>query len=187
MILRDGIMLYHGSTEKVTMPDLQKCKDGKDFGRGFYLTTDKEQAEKFVKTSIRKKILRHEIPDGTKSGYVSAFLFHRNPKLNIFEFKKTDEMWLHCICSHRLKGFFPELLQKYKKYDIIAGKIANDRTNPTITLYLAGGFGEAGREEADKTAVRLLKPEILTDQACFRTEAALRSLEWKACEETAYE
>ena len=30
------------------------------------------------------------------------------------------------------------------RYDIIAGKIADDATNATLTAYLAGAFGTAG-------------------------------------------
>ncbi len=44
--LEDGIILYHGSYCVVEKPDLEKCALYKDFGRGFYLTTSKEQADK---------------------------------------------------------------------------------------------------------------------------------------------
>ncbi|WP_081860978.1 DUF3990 domain-containing protein [Butyrivibrio sp. AE2032] len=40
MILNDGEKLYHGSYVIVDKPDIQKCMPGKDFGIGFYLTTD---------------------------------------------------------------------------------------------------------------------------------------------------
>ena len=42
--LEDGMILYHGSYCVVKNPDLEKCAMYKDFGRGFYLTTSKEQA-----------------------------------------------------------------------------------------------------------------------------------------------
>lgn len=32
--------LYHGSNHLITQIDLSKCKDFKDFGRGFYMTRD---------------------------------------------------------------------------------------------------------------------------------------------------
>ena len=54
--LSDGLILYHGSYCKVKKPDLAKCAKRKDFGQGFYLTTSKEQAESFLKTSIAKAI-----------------------------------------------------------------------------------------------------------------------------------
>lgn len=38
------MFLYHGSNVLFDEIDLSKAKPGKDFGRGFYLTTNKEQA-----------------------------------------------------------------------------------------------------------------------------------------------
>ena len=52
--IKDGMTLYHGSYCEVREPDLSKCSKMKDFGRGFYLTTSRAQAESFVKTSIAK-------------------------------------------------------------------------------------------------------------------------------------
>lgn len=38
MKLENKMLLYHGSFTKVTEIDLSKCRKGKDFGRGFYVT-----------------------------------------------------------------------------------------------------------------------------------------------------
>ena len=38
------IKLYHGSNVRVEKPDLKKSKPYKDFGQGFYLSDDKQQA-----------------------------------------------------------------------------------------------------------------------------------------------
>ena len=38
------IRLYHGSNQKIEEPDLAHSKPFKDFGRGFYLSPDKQQA-----------------------------------------------------------------------------------------------------------------------------------------------
>lgn len=37
--LSDGMFLYHGSYCEVKTPELSKCADFKDFGKGFYLTS----------------------------------------------------------------------------------------------------------------------------------------------------
>ncbi len=42
------MILYHGSNIEITEIDLNKCKPYKDFGRGFYLTTLKEQAARMA-------------------------------------------------------------------------------------------------------------------------------------------
>ena len=59
------------------------------------------------------------------------------------------------------------------RYDIIAGKIADDVTNATLTAYLAGAFGTA-----DDFCIRQLLPNKLKDQYCFKTEAAIKCLKF---------
>ena len=128
--LKDGFVLYHGSYCEVKEPDLAKCAKRKDFGQGFYLTTSKEQAESFLRTSIVKAIATGTIE------------------------------------------------REMAKYDIIAGKIADDATNATLTAYLAGAFGTAGDKEADDFCIRQLLPNKLKDQYCFKTEAAIKCLKF---------
>ena len=36
MILKDGMLLYHGSYAPIDKIDLSMCASGKDFGKGFY-------------------------------------------------------------------------------------------------------------------------------------------------------
>ena len=128
--LKDGFVLYHGSYCEVKAPDLAKCAKRKDFGQGFYLTTSKEQAESFLRTSIAKAIATGTIE------------------------------------------------REMAKYDIIAGKIADDATNATLTAYLAGAFGTAGDQEADDFCIKQLLPNKLKDQYCFKTEAAIECLKF---------
>ena len=52
--LTDGMLLYHGSYCEVKTPDLAKCANYKDFGKGFYLTSSKKQAGEFTGTSMKK-------------------------------------------------------------------------------------------------------------------------------------
>ena len=76
--LKDGFVLYHGSYCEVKEPDLAKCAKRKDFGQGFYLTTSKEQAESFLRTSIAKAIATGTIEEGQKFGYIEKCygIFH---------------------------------------------------------------------------------------------------------------
>jgi len=48
------ITLYHGSNVAVEKPDLLRCRPMKDFGRGFYLTSSRMQAESFARTIARR-------------------------------------------------------------------------------------------------------------------------------------
>ena len=49
--------VYHGSTFIVTKPDLKILNYRTDFGKGFYTTTDIEQAKKW--TDIKKKRMQN--------------------------------------------------------------------------------------------------------------------------------
>ena len=70
--MNDKIILYHGSYCVVQTPDLSKCAAGKDFGRGFYLTTSKNQAQKFVATSIKKALTQKEQFVQLSRGFVNV-------------------------------------------------------------------------------------------------------------------
>ena len=43
------ITLYHGSDIEIKEIDLSQSRINKDFGRGFYLSSDLDQARKFAK------------------------------------------------------------------------------------------------------------------------------------------
>ena len=90
----------------------------------------------------------------------------------------ADVDWLHCIAAHRKKKLFVDVEREMAKYDIIAGKIADDATNATLTAYLAGAFGTAGDQEADDFCIKRLLPNKLKDQYCFKTEAAIECLKF---------
>ena len=78
------------------------------------------------------------------------------------------------LCLKILLNFCKEMA----RYDIIAGKIADDATNATLTAYLAGAFGTAGDQEADDFCIKQLLPNKLKDQYCFKTESAIECLKF---------
>lgn len=181
MILYDGIELYHASYKIVDKIDLSKCNPGKDFGTGFYLTTNYAQACRFVKTSIIKAI-KNGIKDVTPdTGYISIFKYkeNSNKKLSYHEFSTANGDWLHCVAAHRKSGLLVNEIKKWEKYDILAGKIANDATNQVLTAYINGLYGKIGSYEADETAIKYLIPENLSDQLCFRTKKAIDTLDFQ--------
>ena len=181
MILFDGIELYHASYMVVEKPDLAACAAGKDFGKGFYLTTSYEQACKFVKTSVEKAIKNGAKNVKKDAGYVSIFKYaeSKSQKISYYEFSSADNDWLHCVVAHRKNGLLKDEISKWKKYDILAGKIANDSTNQVITAYMNGFYGKIGSDEADETAIKFLLPNKLSDQICFRTKKALESISFQ--------
>lgn len=174
----NGLILYHGSYCEVKEPDLAKCAKRKDFGQGFYLTTSKEQAESFLKTSIAKAIAVGMIDQSNDFGYISTFEVKLLKELKVHVFGDADVNWLHCIAAHRKKNFFVEIESEMAKYDVIAGKIADDATNATLTAYLGGAFGTVGNKEADDFCIKQLLPDKLKDQYCFKTGDAIECLKF---------
>lgn len=165
----NNITVYHGSFTEVPSPDLKKCKEGKDFGRGFYLTTDKNQAVKFAKLIAQ----RYSASYGVLNEYVLSDI----NDLSYFDFENTDIDWLNCVVGNRRKQF-RHLSENWKNYDIISGKVANDDTSTVINAYLLGLYGEVGTETAAKPAISNLEPENLKNQLCFKTEKSIEKLQF---------
>lgn len=163
----NNIKVYHGSYTEVKIPDLNKCRSGKDFGRGFYITTDKQQAIKFSKLIADRY--------NTPFGVLNEYLLSNITDLKYYAFESTDLNWLNCIVGNRRRRY-KLLAEKWKEYDVLSGKIANDDTSTVINAYLLGIYGEIGSEKAGNTAISNLEPENLKNQLCFRTEKALKRL-----------
>ncbi len=71
--LKDGMLLFHGSYTEVKNIDLNMCANAKDFGKGFYLTSDVVQARNFIKASIVKAQNAGDIPLNQDYGFISSF------------------------------------------------------------------------------------------------------------------
>ena len=153
--------LYHGSLVTVENPCILQREPGHtaDFGAGFYTTTDRKQAERWVK--IRKGT------DVLQSGFVSEYEVPDNllsiSGLKILTFTGASEAWLDFVISNRRDSAFAH------NYDIVYGPVANDRVYTTISLY------EDELLDKQETISRL-KTFVLTDQILFHTEKALSYL-----------
>ena len=179
-MLHVGDILYHGSYAAVERVDLGLCAPGKDFGRGFYLTSSHEQAVRFIPSSLRKAQATGAAARDQKYGFVSKFEVGDISALSCFEFAEANAAWLRFVALNRRASLAHELSNRLPRElhsaDIIMGKIANDTTNRVITTYLNGLYGEIGSELADETAIRLLLPDRLKDQYCFRTKTSVATL-----------
>lgn len=180
--LHDGMTLFHGSYAPIGGIDLEKCATGKDFGRGFYLTSDKTQARSFIRTSLAKAKRIGIVAPDHQHGYATAFRFNApEPPLRTFEFPTADSQWLRFVALNRRKSLVEKLSVALDpallNADVIIGKIANDATNPVITAYLNGIYGVPQSAEAAQIAIGLLLPERLKDQYCFLSERAVECLQ----------
>lgn len=187
MKLKDGMLLYHGSYVPVKNIDLNMCAQGKDFGKGFYLTANLQQAINFISTSLNKAKSLGDAPQEQNFGFVSCFRYHsKHSDVPYFEFAEADKEWLWYIALNRRKNLAKSLrlkLQEERFYaiansEIIVGKIANDTTNPVITTYLNGLYGDINADSSANIAISLLLPNRLKEQYCFLSERAIGCLEF---------
>jgi hypothetical protein len=151
--------LYHGSIVEVRKPNLRYGRSNTDFGRGFYTTTQKEQAERW--TEIKQD--RAKIGRRIVSVYEIEDALLTNSELNIREFHGVDETWLEFVVNSR-KGVKHD-------YDLVFGPVANDKVFTTVNLY------ESGVLDAP-TAIARLKAYKTYDQLSFHTAKVIGALKF---------
>ena len=154
------MVLFHGSNIVVREPKILKSQRYLDFGAGFYMTSDFEQARKWaVRTSARRE-------EGVATISVFEISDDYVDRVKVLAFAKPDRDWLRYITAHRT-GNPPAA-----DYDMVVGPVANDQAIRTVNNSLKGYFPE-------DVAIKLLLPQKLKDQYLFRTEKALDLLVFK--------
>jgi len=143
------MILYHGSFKAIEKPDISFSRNNTDFGKGFYTTTIKSQAEKWT-NRFKKRF---------GSGILSIYeVDEKSLRENVYilEFDTYSIEWLDYIAESR-KGSL------VGNYDLVIGGVANDDVFTTLSLYFRGYIE---KEEAIKR-LRYEKPNI---QYCFRNQ-----------------
>lgn len=151
--------LYHGSTLEVRKPLLRYGRERTDFGKGFYTTTQPEQAERWA--GIKKD--RTNSAKATVSTYEFDESVLTDQSLRIREFHGVDESWLNFVVDCR-KGEG----QKHD-FDIVLGPVADDNVFTTVNLYESGLIDTAA-------AIAQLKAYKTYDQISFHSEKAIEKL-----------
>ena len=122
--------LYHGSYMDIECIDLNRSMRGKDFGQGFYLSEDYQQAFNIAK--IRCLGTDH-------SPYINSYEFDdtvlfSESELNVKVFKCYSlELADFVLENRKNKTNVP-----IHAYDIVVGPIANDTVGRQIRLLLDG-------------------------------------------------
>jgi hypothetical protein len=154
------MIVYHGSYAKIDCIDFQKCRPYRDFGRGFYVTKIREQAQYWAE---RKGRLNNTGAFVTEFEFVEAAF--DNWELNVRRFKDYSEAWLDFIVLNRdTSGKVPA-----HDYDIIEGPVANDDVTQRIDDYLDGTVSKSSFLEE-------LKFRRPTHQICLCTHRSLQAL-----------
>ena len=156
--------LYHGSNVVIDEIDLSKSRKGKDFGCGFYLNADKNQAmEMAVRTSRR---MMEGTPVLNTYKFDENILNIKDTPLAIKIFDGYSIEWAEFIMMNRKNVSDTPA----HKYDIVIGPIANDTVGLQMRRFTQGYISiERMIEE-----LKFNKPSI---QYFFGTELAISYLE----------
>ena len=154
------MILYHGSFQEVSNPDLEHSRPNVDFGRGFYTTSIFAQA---VKWSEKFK-------NRGRNGIISSYTFDEQSleTLKVLSFETYSEEWLDFILKCR-SG------KDVSDYDIVLGGVANDKVFNTVELYFDGLIDK-------NEALKRLRYEEPNLQICFRSMEALSRLHFEGSE-----
>ena len=121
--------VYHGSDIQIEVVDLDKCRYGRDFGRGFYVTKLQEQAK-----TMAERVSRWS----KKEPFVTEFEFDEivliDKDLKILQFDEYDEEWLNFVVLNRKN----KTAQQAHDYDIVEGPVADDKITTQIDEYIDG-------------------------------------------------
>ena len=117
--------LYHGRNQSFDSIDLMKSKPNKDFGRGFYLSADYEQALNMA------KIKTEQLQEGEPIVMEYEVDEHEMQKLQILRFEEYSEEWAEFILANRSNVTGGSIHQ----YDIVVGPIADDRVGVQLWKY----------------------------------------------------
>lgn len=154
------MILYHGSNIAVERPELTRSRRSLDFGMGFYLTSDEQQAASWAKRATRIR----------RSGEPTLSVFDVDREayrlLNILYFPQANADWLRFVVANRRE----ETTDNDR--DVVVGPVANDQTIRTINDYMTGRFSE-------EIAIQLLLPQKLKDQFAFKTIASIETLRFR--------
>lgn len=154
------MILYHGSNVEVKEPILLKVQRELDFGKGFYTTSDMEQAARWAWRTAKRR--------GESNAFVTVYEVNEDELKNIrlLSFDSPNVEWLNFVVKNRKGEYIAG------NWDIISGPVADDQTAQVIDLYLEGAYDE-------EEAIRRFLTQRLKDQYAFKTNEALKLLIFK--------
>lgn len=124
------IRLYHGSNVAIEHIDLSRSKRGKDFGQGFYLNANPDQAMEMAARTTR--FLNEGKPT------LSCFEFDEDEAikngLNIKIFPEYSEEWAEFVVMNRKNNSDVQA----HPYDVVIGPIADDTVGVQIRRFIMG-------------------------------------------------
>ena len=154
--------LYHGSNMEVCIPNLMKSKPYKDFGQGFYLSADKNQAMRMAEQKTLQLLSGEPV--------VSEFEFDetllQSNELHVKIFVDYSVEWASFILKNR------DMHEQHPihNYDIVYGPIADDGVTFQLRRFQSGVIS------IEELVKELQYARGITFQYFFGTELALSKL-----------
>ena len=151
--------LYHGSNNIIDKPKHDGSRDRTDFGRGFYLTPNENQARRWSIKGIRKVVNCYKL---------------NIDELKVYKFELGLEWLLFIILNRKVGDFKFEALKERFKFlgdvDIIIGPTADDRMYNTLEEFFDGDIS------LEKT-LDILNCMELSDQYLIKTKEGINKLQ----------
>lgn len=154
------MILYHGTNINFETIDLTKSKPNKDFGQGFYLSADYNQAVDMARIKVEQLetgepiVIAYEVDE------------QEMEKLKIQRYHEYSEDWAKFILlNRRNRSPLPA-----HDYDIVIGPIANDRVGVQLWKY------ETQSIDLPTLVRNLQHMKGITFQYFFGTEQAIKLL-----------
>lgn len=152
--------LYHGTNKDFDRIDLLKSKPNKDFGRGFYLSADYEQALNMAQVKV----------DQLETGcpIVQTYTIDDEvwESLRVLRFENYSEEWAKFILKNRNNPTD----EAVHDYDVVIGPIADDRVGLQLWKY------ENHSIDLPTLVRNLQYMKGVTIQYFFGTERAIKQL-----------
>jgi hypothetical protein len=148
------MIVYHGSTTVIRQPIAAAGRPRLDFGRGFYVTDIKSQAESWAE---RMQRIREEV------GIVSVFeidIKRVKADFRYYRFGHYDNDWLQFIVANRIGD------ENVEHYDVVEGGVANDRVIDTVEAYISNLMPL-------ETALRELAKHQPNNQLCIASQKVI--------------
>ncbi len=145
LFIKGHAVLFHGSREGIQgriEPKNRPRKNGEcDFGKGFYMGTNEDQAEGLIYEKKNKNPIVYTVDLDISSIPKDRILFLEDSEwlYTVMAFRSDDELddFHNTECAR-------EYRDKTKNYDLIIGLIADDRIQMAMESFMNNSLSDAG-------------------------------------------
>ena len=160
------MILFHGSTQVIEKPDLERGKPNNDYGRGFYCTPDKEMAKEWA-CKLNEK------------GYVNQYRLQTDGLrfLNLTDEDHTVLNWIAILLENRSFRLSSPLAERARDYliehfsvdtgafDVITGYRADDSYFQYAENFVENGLSLRGLDRALRLGKLGLQTTLISQKA----------------------